>query len=371
MSAERPLRAGFLMDQIAGHVTNYRNIRRIVDADPTIDATWFEIDFYREGGRIERVARRVHAPSYASGIMRGATEVRTALRSERFDALFTNSSVASLYARRFGRTPTILNYDSTPLQLDSMAAYGSPHDPKPIAWLKRTMTTRLYHRAALIEAWSNWARDSMIADYDVPADRVVVNPPGIDLSFWRPAPARNGERPVRVLFVGGDFERKGGKLLLEWMAGRDDDVELHVVTRDQIPRQANVIVHAGLQPNTAELLDQYHQADVFAMPSLGECFGIATVEAMAAGLPVVASDCGGTADIVDHGVNGLIVPTGDQPGLAAALDRLVADPAERARMAATSIERAAAHFDVRTNVGRIVASLHDVAQPSNDTSDRR
>ena len=51
---ERPLRVSFLMDQIAGHVTNYHNIRRVVDVDPTVEATWCEIEYFKEGRPLER-----------------------------------------------------------------------------------------------------------------------------------------------------------------------------------------------------------------------------------------------------------------------------------------------------------------------------
>ena len=63
--------------------------------------------------------------------------------------------------------------------------------------------------------------------------------------------------------------------------------------------------------HTARSCWLYQQADVFVLPSLAEAFGIATVEAMGCGLPVVVSDAGGTADIVDPGVNGYITKRGD------------------------------------------------------------
>jgi 2-deoxystreptamine N-acetyl-D-glucosaminyltransferase/2-deoxystreptamine glucosyltransferase len=74
--------------------------------------------------------------------------------------------------------------------------------------------------------------------------------------------------------------------------------------------------------------------DVLVLPSAYEEMGSVLVEAMAAGLPVVASAVGGIPEVVQDGVTGLLVPPGDADALAAALDRLVADPALRARLAA-------------------------------------
>ena len=85
----------------------------------------------------------------------------------------------------------------------------------------------------------------------------------------------------------------------------------------------------------AEALALYQGADIAVVPSLWrEPFGLVAVEAMAAGLPVVASDTGGLSDIVRPGQTGLLVPPGDAAALAAALETLLDDAALRARMGA-------------------------------------
>lgn len=355
-------RVCFLMDQIAGHVSNYRNLRSIVDEDGSLDATWCEIVFDRPEQRFERTARALKVvPPYVIGVLRGATELRRGLRQGGpFDAVYCNSSVAVTALRPLHRRPTMLNLDSTPLQLDSMPEYPGPRDPRLVAYTKRKATTRLFTGVARIQAWSSWARASFIDDYGVEPANVRVNPPGISLDFWRPPAGRPAGNPVRVLFVGGDFQRKGGDLLLDWAARRADRAELHVVTRDPVPALAGVVVHRDLHPNTPELLALYHGADVFAMPSLAECFGIATVEAMATGLPVVASDAGGTADIVDDGNSGFICCAGKQGALDVALDRLVEDAALRQRMGAAGLDRARQRFDVRITAQRTIADLHEL-----------
>lgn len=356
------------MDQVAGHVTNYRNLREFVEDDAEVEATWGEVSYYVPGGRIERTHERVlpFVPGYFSGNARGVVEMRRGLRARPVDALFSNTAVSVFFTRPLGRTPTLYDYDSTPLQLDAMPEYTPKPDPRPVRKLKFELTRRLLHGVALNQAWTTWAKRSAVEDYGVPAERVVVNPPGIDLRLWRhleraPHDAGAG-RPLRVLFVGNDFGRKGGDLLLGWASMQDPAaVELHVVSANGPEARPGVRVHRGLEPNSPELLALYRDADVFALPSRAECFGIATIEAMATGLPVVASDSGGTADIVEDGANGLIVPAGDGPALGRALDVLLTDANRRAAWGARSRQLVEERFDLRSNGKRTLDLLKALA----------
>jgi len=97
--------------------------------------------------------------------------------------------------------------------------------------------------------------------------------------------------------------------------------------------RADRITLAGFVQHTA-VPGVLASLDVLVLPSVYEEMGSVLVEAMAAGLPVVASDVGGIPEVVRHGETGLLVPPGDVDALTAALDRLVADPELRARLAA-------------------------------------
>src|SRR5206468_3682262 len=95
-------------------------------------------------------------------------------------------------------------------------------------------------------------------------------------------------RPARVLFVGGDFKRKGGPALLEVMRGPLAGwCELHVVTQAEVAPQPGVVVHRGLQANSPELLRLFATADIFVLPTMADCLAVVLMEATAAGLPVI------------------------------------------------------------------------------------
>jgi glycosyltransferase involved in cell wall biosynthesis len=354
------LRAGFVMEQVLGHVSHYRTLRAILDAEPEITPRWVEVT-YEGDGRLERLAA---VPAAVRSTMRGFLQVRDGLGSGALDAvLFHTQKPAVFQWDVMARTPTVLSLDVTPRQYDDLGVYYDhiADDDNAAARLKHWLNKRTFALARFIVVWSNWVKQSLVTDYGVPAERVRVIPPGVDMNAWS-APARRRPTLPRVLFVGGDFERKGGPLLLDWFRrdGRGR-CELDIVTRADVVPEPGVRVHRGIVGNSPEARQLFYDADIFTLPSLGECFGIASVEAMAAGLPVVATRVGGAADIVEDGQTGYLIGADDPAALGAALDRLVSDQDLRATMGAHGRRKAEHAFDGAANARALVRCLHDAA----------
>ena len=362
----RSLTLGLIMEQVAGHATHVQTLRSYLERETNVRTVWHEVTYRQPGGWLETIHDRLPwLPSYPFGVARAALSLREGFAKADYDAVLLNSRTAMFVADRVGRVPCLLDTDVTPVQLDRLPGYPGPRDPAPVAALKHRLFQCFLHRLHGVIAWSRWAADSFVHDYAVPRERVHVIPPGIDLEFWTPASrdTTDHDRPVRILFVGGDFQRKGGPMLLRWFREQAPaNCELHIVTREPVEGGPGVLVYRDMQPNTPRLRALYHSADIFVLPSEGECFGIATVEAMACGLPVVVTRVGGVADIVDDGANGLLIPAGEVAALRATLESLISDEGRRRRMGRVARSRVEERFDALLTTRHRLALLQQATR---------
>ncbi len=191
-----------------------------------------------------------------------------------------------------------------------------------------------------------------------PAPAVVARP-GVDrLGGDPPTPEvvrdRATEGSLRVLVVGSVTPRKGHRTLLDGLAGVDAPWRLDVCGAEPDPGHAAAVraraaglgvadcVHFHGRVSDADLRAHLREAHLFAMPSTYEGYGIAYVEAMRAGLPVVASSAGGAKEFVD-GENGVLVDPGDTEAVRAAVERFAQDRPALARASEAALATARSH----------------------------
>jgi glycosyltransferase involved in cell wall biosynthesis len=258
------------------------------------------------------------------------------------------------------RVPSIVSLDATPLQYDAMGeVYHHAQGPAWLERLKWTLNRDCFRAARHMVAWSHWAKRGLVCDYEVPAEKVTVIPPGVNVTEWmRPTPRIRHTGPVKVLFVGGDLKRKGGLLLIEaFRALRPLGVELHVVTRDIIPTEPGLFVYNQMEPNSAPLKQLYHDSDIFCLPTYGDSLAIVLAEAGAAGLPLVATHVAGIGEIVETGVTGVLTQPGDARALVSVLEPLVRDPDLRLDLGAGAAKLVARELDAQRNTRRLLDLL--------------
>jgi glycosyltransferase involved in cell wall biosynthesis len=356
------IKATFLMEQHIGHRAYYDNLRRHIDRAHEVDPSWIEITYQNETSFWQRIPG---IPAGTRGTLIGREQAQQGLKNTA-NVLFFNTQVPAVLSGKPKR-PYIIATDITPVQYDRMSAvYGHRADRQ--GWIrqaKQYFNRRILRGAAALLPWSSWAGGSLVNDYGVNPARVEVLPPGVDLELWHPPQAAE-PAPFRILFVGGDFERKGGHDLLrafqELPGSRSGRLELALVTRSPVPDMPGVKVYSDFSPNSPDLIRLYQSSHIFVLPSQAEAFGIAAVEASAVGLPVIASKTGGLADIVVDGVTGFQIEAGDIQHLKARLCRLIEDDALRIQMGQAGRTRAECYFDAAKNAARLVQIMAEVVR---------
>jgi glycosyltransferase involved in cell wall biosynthesis len=223
---------------------------------------------------------------------------------------------------------------------------------------------RVYDRLDTIFTMSEWLRRSFIEDFEQEPEKVVCVGAGANLVELPEPPQRRRPEPPRYLFVGFDFERKGGP----------DVVAAFAAVRDRNPRAELWIVGPAARGDDrdgvrwlgpvrrtepggdAEIGRLYDEATAFVLPSRFEPFGIVFCEAMLHGLPCIAADACAMPEIVADGETGRLVAPGDVDALAAAMVEL-ADPGRAEALGAAGRKRALERFTWDRVVARVVERL--------------
>ena len=271
-----------------------------------------------------------------------------------FDGLAWGAMPVDLAASLGGGVVALCHH---PLGLES----GLPAPPAEALIANEKTTLAL---AARIVVTSAATARLLIARFDVPEDKIVIAEPGTE-----PAPraAGGGGGALNLLAVGSLVPRKGYDLLVEALSGlRDFNWRLRIVgADDRAPAFARMlraqISDAGLEDRIFldgaveddALAEAYHRADLFISASRFEGYGMVLTEALARGLPIVASTGGAAGDTLPDSA-ALKVPPDDASALREALRAALADAALRARLSQGALE-AAASLPTWEDAARLVA----------------
>ena len=209
---------------------------------------------------------------------------------------------------------------------------------------------RVWDNASVVVANSEGLRE--LAQKSLSRGAVRMVPNGVDLETYAPSALLRSDGVFRILFVGRLVEQKGARYILEVlpqvMAQIGADVEVAVVGSGpeepalrQQARRLNLVDKVRFRGWVArkDMPEQYRRTDVFVFPSFEEGMPNVVLEAMASGLPVVATDIYGNRELVVDGDNGVLVPSGNAAALCKALVRLAQDPDLRQRLGGRSRDR--------------------------------
>lgn len=220
--------------------------------------------------------------------------------------------------------PCIVNIDSTDTVWNRDFGYRAATPD-----LNRIVERRTLTSAAAVACWSRWAADSVVQDYGVSIDKVFLHRPCVGpFTHARPANRRAGG-PLRIVFVGNDWDRKGGPRVLAWHQARwIGKAEFHICSKTA-PRDDSLkgVVWHGAVPHAKLMSEVLPSMDVLVMPTIRDTFMIAAQEAQAAGLAVITSRIAGLQELVVDGVTGALAQPSDDAAFIGAVERLIADEA--------------------------------------------
>jgi glycosyltransferase involved in cell wall biosynthesis len=359
----------FIMEQTLGHVVHSRSMQMAAASQHYSQDTfsWILVPFVAED-------KYQYMPGARSNwTLRGSLRARAALtqqlrQQQAPNALFLHTqTISQLCTPYLRKIPSIISLDATPENIQEMASeYGQPASSAPADALKKHILLEALHTARLLVCWNAWAAASLQTSYGIDAQKIRIIPAGVDTRAFSPTVRMGRKGPCRLLFVGGDFERKGGPELLQaFSALRASGVELELdlvcPSPPLIKEGQGINIHTNAAPGSQQMHALYAAADIFVLPSRGDCLPLAILEAMACGLPVVSADVGAIKEAAKPDVNARLCPPRNADALASSILEYANSALLRAEHGAKSREIAISSFDAMRGFQQIVDCLQEVS----------
>ncbi len=334
----------------------------IVDFTRLLPADEFEphVAVFEGGGSLEAALKERHVPVHwldkHEGIDLGLVfRLRRLLQNQGFQVVHSNNYSAWLYACAASRGLRRLTHVHT--EHSGVDSFRRRYTAE--RWLSRFTTH--------VVAVSKHVHDVMIDEIGISPQRVRLIYNGVDTTRFCPSPQaresmrRNLQIPPDVVVIGivARLARiKNHEILIrayaKLHAAPGKKTRLVIVgdgperaALEEMSRQFGIsadVSFLGERRDTPELLNAF---DIYILPSLSEGMNLTLLEAMGAGLPVVASRVGGNVEIVEDGNTGYLFPSGNVDALSELFGRLVSEPERRARMGQSGRERVLRQFDQR------------------------
>lgn len=358
----------FVNENLGGHASMHLSVREALpEVHPGLDARFIDVP---SSGQIRRafaarlpVLGPLDLDLHPLRFQLAQSEVarrllhRACPPEARPDVLHVyTQSIALRSVDLLGSLPAVVSTDATFLQ----GAYHLPHRRptrftasavRVSQWFER----RVYAAATLLVAQSEWVAQSLHRAYGIDRDRIRVIPFGLNVG---PPPVRHEPDGLpEITFVGSTLDRKGGSRLLRvFREHLRDRCVLNLVTRDAVAPEPGVRVLSDFEPGDARLPDLLARTAVFAFPTEMDNSPYSVLEAMRAGVAVVATRVGALPEMVADGTTGLLV-THDDGVLAAAIGSLLDDPARAAAMGAAGRARFEELYDARLTTRQLLDVL--------------
>jgi glycosyltransferase involved in cell wall biosynthesis len=253
------------------------------------------------------------------------------------------------------------------LTTDNTHVIQKQYWPQPMSDAKSeefiALERSVFQNAKYLFPWGSYVRQSMIEDYDINSERVFAFGTGSNFNSGTLNKDNYGNQIA--LMVGRDFERKGGKFILEaWKTVHKNvpNAQLWIVGPDKPSKETGMnVTWYGLLHDREKVRGLFEQATLFVMPSLFEPWGHVFLEAMGVGLPCIGADHLSMPDMITTGENGILVPPGKAEPLAQALIELLCKPQEAKRMGYNAFQRVTSYYNWDALIERMAPYIEDAA----------
>lgn len=237
-------------------------------------------------------------------------KLKEKLEKSEHDAIFINGIQVLAVAHSIAPHKNfIVAMDTTPLLVKRMTRKSNPGIKGLIGQLAGTILNRWLYSKAVMSAshflpLSEWCAASLKNDFNVKTSKITSTYAPLNYTIWKPAPRQRKDDSFVLLFVGNDFQRKGGPFLLDLLENYlPNNFRLKIISNDPYVKKEwgeRVQVISGLgHDQLPQLIRHYQLSDAFVFPTKHDQLGLVVAEAMAVGLPVFATNVGGLVDLVD------------------------------------------------------------------------
>lgn len=230
------------------------------------------------------------------------------------------------------------------------------HSQTDLRWLYRQAVKRAELITTVSEFTANLLREDLGVSKPI---QVIYN--GVDEQSFRPQP-RVVDKEIKVLFSGNLTRRKGAHWLLPIIQRLDERVVIYYTSG--LRETSALVAHPRLRPlgqiPHKKMPEIYQSMDILLFPTVREGFGLAAVEAMACGLPVVATDSSALPEVVTNGQGGFLCPLGDVDAFAQAVQALADDAGLRQSMGEFNRAEVEARFTLARMVTEYAAAFDNL-----------
>ena len=374
--ADGPERSLFVIEYALGHRTHARFLEKHLAEDQRFAATVIRLP---RPGRLADILARLQVPAFHRFGLDGwiwwlmqykRAQLNRRLKDgghqpDKLNLMYVHTQTAGAAILDLPpQVPAVVSIDLT----WRLAFRESRYVSKSPAFLPVfALEKAVYERADMVVSFSDWAAQSVIEDYKIPASKVQVVRNGITLP---PPAARTAPVPEQLMnfgFIGNQFERKGGDILLRLHQDRfADRAHLTIVTNDPPKpekfgelRNVDILSEVPWDELMSEVLPGF---DLFVFPSRYDYSPYAVIEAMSAGVPVIATKVGAIPEMVTDGENGFLINAGSRAQLADRMEWALANPAQLPIMGERGRQRAAAAYAAEKNYPYLIDLLYGVAR---------